>query len=158
VTTGTREALWPFALETYGRPGVEPLLLELQDDHGQCAPLLLWALWMSARGAGVDEAAAARATALARAWHDAAIAPLRDLRRRLKTPASAGSPARQARLRSGVQALELEAERMLLEMLEEASQAVSGDVDPRACLAIAARAWGAAAPAASLERLAELAL
>jgi uncharacterized protein (TIGR02444 family) len=41
VTSGlSAEALWPYALEVYARPGVEPLLLRLQDEHGQCVPLL----------------------------------------------------------------------------------------------------------------------
>jgi uncharacterized protein (TIGR02444 family) len=150
-------ALWPYALTIYDRPGVQPLLLDLQDVHGQCVPLLLWALWMSAEGRSGDPGAAARAAELARAWQDAAIAPLRALRRQLKGPAGPGSPARRQQLRGGVRALELEAERLLLEMLEEASPPSAGAGGARAWLALTTRAWGGAAPADKLDQLAALA-
>jgi uncharacterized protein (TIGR02444 family) len=156
----TREALWPYALEVYGRPGVEPLMLELQDAHGNCAPYLLWALWMDAAGRPVDAAVLAAGAALARAWGEAAIRPLRELRRELKRPAQAPVMAARERLRGGVQALELDAERMLLQMLEDASPP-RGDSEaraaPDAALQRAAAAWGAPPPAALLDRLAALA-
>ena len=152
----TPEALWPYALELYGRPGAQPLLLELQDAHGQCVPFLLWSLWTATSGRPIDAAQAAACAELARAWQDAAIAPLRQLRRDLK--ASAKTEQVQARIRSGVKALELEAERMLLQMLEETSPAPaapsSGGLQ---ALRLAARAWGAKAPAALLDQLASLA-
>lgn len=152
----TAEALWPFALELYGRPGVEPLLLELQEAHGQCVPFLLWSLWLAASGRQVDTREAAACAELARAWQAAAVAPLRALRRDLK--ASTKKHPVQARIRSGVKALELEAERMLLQMLEEASSApaaATGDGLDR--LRLAVRAWGGQAPAALLQQLAALA-
>jgi uncharacterized protein (TIGR02444 family) len=152
----TAEALWPFSLELYGRPGVEPLLLELQDAHGQCVPFLLWSLWIAATGRPIDPAQAASCADLARAWQDAAVAPLRRLRRTLK--ASAKAETIQARIRIGVKALELEAERMLLQMLEEASPASAAvPSDSLHALRVAARAWGAKAPGALLEKLATLA-
>jgi len=150
----TAEALWPYALEVYGRPGVEPLLLELQDAHGQCVPYLLWSLWLAARGRTADAAALEAAAALARAWQAAAIAPLRELRRDLK---AGPAPAARERLRTGVKSLELEAERMLLQMLEDASPAEPGAGSLRGSLAAAAAAWGGDPPDALLERLARLA-
>ncbi|HEY3798688.1 MAG TPA: TIGR02444 family protein [Caulobacteraceae bacterium] len=150
-------ALWPYALTIYDRPGVQPLLLALQEAHGQCVPLLLWALWMSAEGRSAEPGAAAQAAEMARAWQDAAIAPLRALRRQLKGPAGPGSPARRQQLRGGVQALELEAERLLLEMLEEASPDALGAADPQAWLALAAASWGGEAPTDKLDQLAALA-
>ena len=153
-----REALWPYALEVYGRPGVEALLLELQDDHGQCAPFLLWSLWMAASGRAADAAGVRHAAELARSWQDAAIAPLRRLRRDLKTAEAPGAAAPRERLRTGVKSLELEAERMLLQMLESASPP-PGETPRKAlpALADAVRAWGGEAPTAALEQLAELA-
>jgi uncharacterized protein (TIGR02444 family) len=148
------ESLWPFALEVYGRPGVEPLLLELQDAHGQCAPYLIWALWLATNGRGADDEALAATAALARAWQAAAIRPLRELRRDLK----GASHAPAGRLRDGVKALELEAERMLLQMLEDASPPAEAAAPAlRAGLAAAAAAWGGDPPAALLDRLAALA-
>jgi uncharacterized protein (TIGR02444 family) len=144
------EALWPYALEVYGRPGAQALLLRLQDEQGQCIPLLLWGLWMAAGGRPIDTTTATACAELARAWQDAAVAPLRRLRRGLK--AKAAEERLQARIRTGVQALELEAERMLLQMLEETSAAApTGEVgEPAAALAMAVRAWGGAAPPAQL--------
>jgi uncharacterized protein (TIGR02444 family) len=151
------EALWPYALEIYGRPGVEPLMLELQDAHGQCVPYLIWALWLATNGRRADDGALEAGAALARAWQAAAIRPLRELRRSLKAPANPAAAARE-RLRGGVQALELEAERMLLQMLEDASPAIGGAAKAmRASLGEAAAAWGGDPPAALLDRLVALA-
>jgi uncharacterized protein (TIGR02444 family) len=150
------EALWPYALEVYARPGVEPLLLRLQDEHSQCIPLLLWSLWMATGGRPIDAAKAAACAELARAWQDAAVAPLRRLRRGLKVKAK--TQQLQARIRQGVKALELEAERMLLQMLEESSPAPAGAaVSAVEALTQSARAWGGNAPAGLLRELAELA-
>ncbi|HEY1750243.1 MAG TPA: TIGR02444 family protein [Caulobacteraceae bacterium] len=155
----TREALWPYALEVYGRPGAEPLLLELQDAHGQCAPYLIWALWVAASGRGVDAARAAQAAELARAWQDAAVVPLRRLRRELKADARAGPKAPRERLRERVKGLELEAERMLLQMLQDASSApaAAAPIAAAQALALATAAWGGDPPAGLIARLADLA-
>ena len=154
----TAESLWPYALEVWGRPGVEPLLLGLQDGHGQCAPYLLWSLWMAASGRAADDAALRSGAALARAWRDAAIAPLRRLRRDLKTDPRLGPGPSRERLRQGVGQLELDAERMLLQMLEEASPAPGPGAAPALeSVMRAARAWGGDPPATDLARLAELA-
>ena len=154
--TPTTESLWPYALEVYGRPGVEAALLQLQDEHGQCVPLLLWSLWMAAGGRPIDASQVAACAELARAWQEAAVAPLRRLRRGLK--AKARTEQLQARIRHGVKALELEAERMLLQMLEETSPAPGGSpVAALEALTQSARGWGGPAPTALLRKLAELA-
>jgi uncharacterized protein (TIGR02444 family) len=157
VTKGlAAEALWPYALEVYARPGVEAVLLRLQDEYGQCVPLLLWSLWMAGGGRPIDAAKALACAELARAWQDAAVAPLRRLRRGLMV--KAGAQPVQARIRQGVKALELEAERMLLQMLEESSPApVGAPVAAAEALAQSARAWGGKAPGPLLRQLAELA-
>jgi uncharacterized protein (TIGR02444 family) len=153
----TAEALWPYALDVYGRDGVQPLLLALQDDHGQCVPYLLWSLWLAASGRPLEPPALATGAELARAWQAAAIAPLRRLRRDLKIAGRPGPPAARAQLRAGVQRLELDAERMLLQMLEDASPAPSGGLSPLLpALELAARVWGGDPPEA-LAHLAELA-
>ena len=148
-------SLWPYALEVYGRPGVEAALLQLQDRHGQCVPYLLWALWLAAEGRPADDGVLAGGAELARAWQDAAVAPLRGLRRSLKSPPAKGPKRAWEGLRAGVRALELDAERRLLEMLEAASPAGGAQPgDPLASLQRAVGAWGEGAPAPLLERLA----
>jgi uncharacterized protein (TIGR02444 family) len=152
----TREALWPYALELYGRPGVEPLLLKLQDDHGQCVAYLIWSLWAAASGRPITAASASACAALAVAWQDAAIAPLRQMRRDLR-PAAKTERIRQS-IRDGVKSLELEAERMLLGMLEEATPAAAGRAGDAAIdLRLAVSAWTTAAPEDLLEQLVRLA-
>jgi uncharacterized protein (TIGR02444 family) len=154
----TREALWPYALEVYGRPGVEPLLLALQDAHGQCPPFLLWSLWLAASGRPAAPAKLAAGAELARAWQDAAVAPLRTLRRDLKRRGGAKTAQARSRIRDGVKALELEAERMLLQMLEKASPApAAASTDPLEALRLGVGAWGGEAPPALLDELARLA-
>ena len=147
-TPSTREALWPFALETYGRPGVEATMLELQDAHGQCVPYLLWALWLDAAGRRADRDTLRAGAALARSWQDVAVAPLREIRRRLKTPLGPARANEERRLRDRVKTLELDAERMLLRMLEAASPTeATSSPNPSAALELAIEAWGEAAPA-----------
>ena len=154
----TREALWPYALEVYGRPGAELLLLTLQDTHGQCVPFLLWSLWLAASGRPASAVTLSAGAELARAWQDAAVAPLRTLRRDLKRRGGAKTAQARSRIRDGVRALELEAERMLLQMLEKASPTPgAAAVEPLEALRLGASAWGGDAPASLLEQLARLA-
>jgi uncharacterized protein (TIGR02444 family) len=158
-------SLWAYALVVYGRPGVAARLLELQDTHGQSVPYLIWSLWMAASGRAPDAATLEAGAALARAWEAAAVAPLRRLRRELKTsPKSlgAGPERRRERLRGGVQKLELDAERMLLEMLEDASPEPGREpgehpLSPAESAARAAAVWGSPPPASLLRDLARLA-
>jgi uncharacterized protein (TIGR02444 family) len=154
----TREALWPFSLEIYAREGVEAALLQLQDAHGQSAPYLLWALWMGASGRRAGSATLGTGAALARSWQDVAVSPLRDIRRGLKRRIGPVRAAARRQLRDRVASLELEAERMLLRMLEDASPPPTATrMDAGRCLRHAISAWGGAAPAELVDRLAELA-
>ena len=147
-------SLWAYALDIYGRPGVEADCLELQDRHGQCVPFLIWSLWMAASGRAPDTATLEAGAALARSWEAAAVAPLRRLRRELKS-AAAGPERRREHLRGGVQKLELDAERMLLEMLEDASPPPGAAApSPAAAMLAAAAVWGAPPPASLLQDLA----
>jgi uncharacterized protein (TIGR02444 family) len=147
-------SLWAYALDVYGRPGVEARCLVLQDEYAQNVPYLIWSLWMAASGRTPDAATLAAGAALARSWEAAAVAPLRRLRRELKTSA-AGLERRREHLRGGVQKLELDAERMLLEMLEDASPEASLSASsPAEAIVAAAIAWGRLPPAVLLRDLA----
>ena len=151
------DLLWTFALELYARPGAEPCLLALQDADGQNICFLIWALWMAATGRGADAATLAAGAGLARSWDAAAVAPLRDLRRKLKTSRAGGARRREA-LREGVRRLELQAERMLLEMLQTASPEAGDSTQPAAeALTNAAAVFGGAATPDRLAALAAIA-
>lgn len=124
----------------YARPGVEAQALELQDRFGQDVVFLMWAAWAAPEPATLSEGAA-----LARAWREAVTAPIRAVRRTLKSgPESVGEAARLA-LRRSVQGVELDAERVLAEALE--ALAGEGEGDSAAAVASAAGVFGGAAPA-----------
>lgn len=149
-------SLWDWALEAYARPGVQDACLNLQDGHGQCVPYLLWAAWAAADGQVLSAATLSRGAALARAWEETAVGPLRQVRRRLKTPHSGVADAAREAARAQVKAAELAAERALMDALEALSPQGRGRVMPLAdALADAAAAWGAAPPLQALRDLAE---
>jgi uncharacterized protein (TIGR02444 family) len=147
-------SLWAYALDIYGRPGAEARFLALQDAHAQNVCFLIWSLWMAAEGRPADAATLAAGAALARSWEAAAVSPLRAIRRSLKT-STAGAAGRRERLRDAVRQLELQAERMLLEMLQDASPAPGANApSPGEALTAAAAVWGKPPPANLLHDLA----
>jgi uncharacterized protein (TIGR02444 family) len=146
--------LWNYALATYARPGVEAACLSLQDEHGQCAPLLLWRMWAVSERRPVDAALVEGAAATARAWDEAAVAPLRQVRRRLKHGFSPIPDKARTALREDLKSAELRAERMLLETLEAMTPAPGAAHEAAVdALVATARAWGAPAPIEGLEKL-----
>ncbi|RAK57510.1 TIGR02444 family protein [Phenylobacterium deserti] len=140
--------LWDWAVGAYGRPGVADACLNLQDAHGQNTCLLLWAVW-----AGATPHTAAPAAELARAWDAAAVTPLRDVRRALKSSFPPVADEERERLRNAVKAAELQSERLLLEALERLCPQSSGAA-PLDALVAASAAWGAPAPQPALAALA----
>ncbi len=109
---------------------------------------------MAASGRAPDTATLEAGAALARSWEAAAVAPLRRLRRELKM-SGVGPERRREHLRGGVQQLELDAERMLLEMLEDASPVADAEaLSPADAIVAAAAVWGAPPPADLLQELA----
>lgn len=148
-------SLWTWAVAAYAKPGVSDACLELQDAGGQNVCLLLWAAWAAETGRALDDDARADACDIARAWEDAAVAPLRAVRRRLKARIlDMDDDARQA-VRDQVKAVELAAERHLLQALEAASRPADRPSSaPRIdALAAVCRDWSGTAPRALLTAL-----
>jgi uncharacterized protein (TIGR02444 family) len=141
--------LWDWTLEAYARPGVPEACLALQDQHGQNTSLLLWAVWAEA----ADSDLLARAADAARRWEALALAPLRAVRRALKPPLPPIDDAGREGLREDVKAVELRAERVLMETLEAMTDG-QGGAHALAALEAASRGWGNAAPASALAALA----
>ena len=106
--------LWKFATHLYARPGVEAACLTLQD-QGCDVCLVLCAAWLNAGKVGYAPERAVQLQQLAAGWQHAVVGPLRELRRQWRTAAQ--QDAALTRLREQVKALELEAERTLLERL-----------------------------------------
>jgi uncharacterized protein (TIGR02444 family) len=141
--------LWDETLQAYGRPGVPEACLTLQDVHGQNTSLLLWAVWAET----ADPALLAKAADVARRWEALTLSPIRAVRRALKpaVPGVADQPRED--LREDVKAVELRAERVLMETLE-ALTPDRGGAHALSALEAASAAWGKPAPADALAALA----
>ena len=142
-------ALWDWTLKAYGQAGVPEACLTLQDDHGQNTPLLLWAVWAEA----ADPALLARAADVARRWEALTLMPIRAVRRTLKPAFDGIADGGREGLREDVKAVELRAERVLMEALEAMTHG-HGGARALAALGAASAAWGTPAPANTLAALA----
>lgn len=126
---------WDHALALYAAPGVEQACIGLQDRLGADVNLLLFCCWAGHRGHALSPAELDRLLAASESWQDEVVAPLRQVRRRLKQ--GDGASAAVAKLREAVKALELQAERIAQDRL-------------LACLPLGAGAPSDAAVAANL--------
>jgi uncharacterized protein (TIGR02444 family) len=148
--------LWDWAVAAYAADGVDKACLHLQDAAGQNAPLLLWAAWAARSGRRPDADTLETACDIARAWQDAAIAPLRAVRRTLKGPNPDLDNADREAVRAQVKAVELEAERRLMAALEALSPPPEDAPAPvLEALVAVARRWSPMTPRAGLIQLAE---
>lgn len=142
-------ALWDWTLRAYSQDGVPQACLDLQDAHGQNTSLLLWAVWAEA----ADPALLACAADLALRWEALALSPVRGVRRALKPPFAGIGDAEREALREDVKAVELRAERVLMDALE-AMTGDPGGAHALAALQAASAAWGKPAPDNALAALA----
>ncbi|MCG7506883.1 TIGR02444 family protein [Mesorhizobium retamae] len=118
-TDKTRLDLWPFMLSVYARPGIAAACLRLQEAHGLDIPLMLAVLHggVSGRVPGLEQIQAFDRNC--RIWREAAILPLREARRTMKSHQWLASQPRVPSLREHVKAAELEAERVEADVLEQ---------------------------------------
>jgi len=147
--------LWDFAVAIHGEPGVDAGLIDLQDNHGQCVSYLLWAVWAARHGPPVTETELEMAAGLARDWEAEVTAPLRAARRNLKRSWPPMADVRREALRTRVKAVELSAERTLLEALEAATPKRTGRAGDSVAegLHAAMTVWSKPAPASALAPL-----
>ncbi|QTC91785.1 TIGR02444 family protein [Brevundimonas goettingensis] len=150
------DGLWDWALKAYAAPGVADACLHLQDAAEQNVPLLLWAAWVAETGRRPVEDDIEAACDTARAWDGSAVSPLRAIRRTLKAPIPDIDDAAREAVREQIKAVELLAERKLLEALEALAPAPSGS--PRRAiegLVETARLWARVIPRPALVVLSE---
>ena len=109
--------LWRFAVSFYGRPGVAPACLLLQDRLGLDVNLLLFSLFAVRRGFPLAPEEVTEADAAVRDWRAEVDLPLRRVRTRLKSgPEPAPSPDTD-QLRNSIKAAELRSEQIELAAL-----------------------------------------
>lgn len=123
---------WDFSLELYGRPGVAPACLGLQERLGIDVNLLLFCCWAAESGHGqLSAVELAGALEVAQSWSRAVVLPLRGVRQWLKPRLEAGLPAGApaaavGALRRDVKASELAAEHAEQLMLAAILPAATG--------------------------------
>jgi uncharacterized protein (TIGR02444 family) len=108
---------WSFSVEFYGRPGVAPACLALQDRFGCDVNLVLFALWAARCETHLEAAEFERLDAAVKPWRTRVVEPIRGLRRSLKSETLAVSPESAETCRKKLLDAELAAERAAQELL-----------------------------------------
>lgn len=150
------EDLWAWVVAAYGRPGVAEACLTLQNRHEQNVPLLLWAAWRATNRAAPDADTVEAACDIAHAWDGSTVGPLRTIRLRLKAAIPDMEDAGRLAVRERIKAVELAAERALLDDLAALEPSGTGRPGPVLdALVAVSRVWGAMTPRPQLALLAE---
>ena len=110
--------VWNFSLQLYGRPGVGPACVALQDGLGLDVNRLLFCCWHGRENRALSEPDIRRAMTAAAGWQREVVQPLRAVRRRLKAGVAPVSAVESEALRRKVNDLELEGERIAQATLE----------------------------------------
>jgi uncharacterized protein (TIGR02444 family) len=157
---------WRFSLRFYRNPEVAAACIALQDEAGVDVNVLLFLLWNATLKRTLPPAAVADLDKRIGAWREAAVIPLRELRRALKRPPPVVEPGAAEAFRTRVKAAELEAERLQqqtmyalapslpFEPADTALEAAHASVDAYA--ATSAKAFPAAAVATILAAFAKV--
>lgn len=119
------DSAWAFAKAFYAQPGVSENLIRLQDEYAVDVPLVLILLEAARRGAALETAAVQSLAVAAADWQHDVVAPLRAVRRALKS--SAQDPAGE--LYSQILEVELAAEECAIRQLA-AKLPVEGSLPP----------------------------
>lgn len=109
--TDTGKQFWDFTLKLYGKPGVSPALIGLQDRLGADVNLVLFCCWAATHAIELEDADLAAADQAVRGWRDQVVEPLRGIRNRIKAGIPGGVPTDGAMaLRKRVLELEIAGE------------------------------------------------
>ena len=105
---------WDFSVKLYGREGVPPACLRLQDRCNADVNILMYCCWVARECAWrFDDQAIGLVFESVQAWKESVVVPLRTIRRDLKTAKHPGiDRAAQERLRKEIKRIELRSERL----------------------------------------------
>lgn len=120
---------WDFSVGVYGHTGVAEACLRLQDRLGFDVNLLMYCCWVARDlGAKIDSAAMDRIEIVAAPWRDSVVAPLREIRKAMKSASHTGfDPEEQERLRSEIKRVELRSEHLQQNALYAAADTMVPD-------------------------------
>ena len=131
----SESGLWRFSLDFYRRPGVAEACIRLQDEAGVDVNVMLYLLYLAVHWRTITAEEMNRIDDVAADWRAAVVVPLREIRRKLKSPLGAFVPAVTSELRNDVKRVELAAERIQQQALQDLlalDAAPSGPSDRRA--------------------------
>ncbi len=109
---------WNWMLSVYPRPGVSEALIALQDREGLNVNALLFSIWLACRSGRLTRDGADEIERLNSEWAQEIVAPVRAVRRMLKT-SQLIAENKKTDIRKRIQAIELELEEMHCALLEE---------------------------------------
>jgi uncharacterized protein (TIGR02444 family) len=117
MTAQAGRDLWAYSLRVYGKPGIKPLLLDLQDSVDADVNMLLYCCWLGQKGLVLERNMLEAAIDAVRDWRTRVIQPLRSVRRTLSGDVI-NIPADQLAVwRSRLLEQELDAEQVEVSML-----------------------------------------
>ncbi len=110
---------WDFTIAHYGRAGLSPAVIALQDRLGVDVNMLLLCCWAGSTGRGALAADDIEsALAVARPWQAEVVEPLRTVRRHLKPPPAAAPDRPAEALRRRILGCEIDGEHVAQLMME----------------------------------------
>ncbi|MFI4997886.1 MAG: TIGR02444 family protein [Hyphomicrobiales bacterium] len=145
--------LWRFALSFYGREGVAPACLALQERLAVDVNVLLFGIFaLLKQGIALEAEDLDAVGALVHDWQAEIVKGLRHIRTRLKSGPSPAACAATEELRNSVKSVEIAAERIELAMLagwleRRPLRQGPADADPGTVLALIARHFASGATA-----------
>jgi uncharacterized protein (TIGR02444 family) len=138
MTTGAPQTFWNFSLGLYGRSGVAPALLSLQDALGLDVNMLVFCCWAGSIGRALTPADLDAVVAVAEPWQAEVVVPLRALRRRLKGGFPPLPSDRVEAYRKGLSDLEIEGEHIAQEAMDRTMDSLPKSPPARADAALTA--------------------
>ena len=124
---------WDFTMGVYGRPGVSPACIALQDSLGLDVNLLLFCCWVAASGRGaLSSQEMRRCRDSSEPWQAHVVGALRGVRRRLKDGVEGVPADLAADYRKRVLALEIDGEHVAQVALESVAPEVADSSRPPA--------------------------
>lgn len=108
---------WPWLLDTYSKAGVSEALIALQDREHLNVNAAMFCCWLATQGIRLTHEGASEIETLNEAWAKDIVAPVRTVRRVLKTSPLIDDEKRKD-IRGRIQAIELELEEQHCTLLE----------------------------------------